>query len=141
MQSLSGAGRSPGVAALNIIDNVIPFIPNEEEKVQTETSKILGSLEGDRIVSLDIPVSATCTRVNVRDGHTLSVSASGPGTLSYQWRKDGIDLAGQTNSFLIISSATPADIGNAAAFLASDDAEYITGTVLPVDGGFRFKDD
>jgi aspartate-semialdehyde dehydrogenase len=76
MQALSGAGRSPGVAALNIIDNLIPFIPKEEEKVQTETSKILGSLEGDRIVSLDIPVSATCTRVNVRDGHTLSVSAS-----------------------------------------------------------------
>jgi aspartate-semialdehyde dehydrogenase len=76
MQALSGAGRSPGVAALNIIDNVIPFIPKEEEKVQSETSKILGSLEGDRIVSLDIPVSATCTRVNVRDGHTLSVSAS-----------------------------------------------------------------
>jgi aspartate-semialdehyde dehydrogenase len=76
MQALSGAGRSPGVAALNILDNVIPFIPKEEEKVQTETSKILGNLEGDRIVLLDIPVSATCTRVNVRDGHTLSVSAS-----------------------------------------------------------------
>lgn len=75
LQALSGAGRSPGVAALDIVDNVIPFVPNEEEKVQRETSKILGRLEGDRIAPLEIPVSATCTRVNVRDGHLLSVTA------------------------------------------------------------------
>ncbi len=74
LQALSGAGRSPGVASLDILDNVIPFIPNEEEKIQRETGKILGRLEGDRIVPLDLPVSATCTRVNVRDGHTESVS-------------------------------------------------------------------
>jgi aspartate-semialdehyde dehydrogenase len=76
LQALSGAGRSPGVVALDVLDNVIPFIPREEEKVQTETCKILGRLEGDRIAPLPIPVSATCTRVNVRDGHTESVSAS-----------------------------------------------------------------
>ncbi len=76
LQALSGAGRSPGVAALDILDNLIPYIPKEEEKVQTETSKILGTLEGDRIAPLEIPVSATCTRVNVRDGHTLCVTAS-----------------------------------------------------------------
>jgi aspartate-semialdehyde dehydrogenase len=52
-----------------VLDNLIPYIPKEEEKVQTETSKILGMLEGDRIRPLDLPVSATCTRVNVRDGH------------------------------------------------------------------------
>jgi len=75
LQALSGAGRSPGVIALDVLDNVIPFIPKEEEKVQTETSKILGSLEGERIVPLDLPVSATCTRVNVRDGHTEAVTA------------------------------------------------------------------
>ena len=75
LQALSGAGRSPGVAALDILDNVIPFIPKEEEKVQRETAKILGRLEGDRIAPLEVAVSATCTRVNVRDGHTLSVSA------------------------------------------------------------------
>jgi len=75
LQALSGAGRSPGVAALDILDNVIPFIPKEEEKVQRETAKILGSLDGDRIAPLEIAVSATCTRVNVRDGHILSVSA------------------------------------------------------------------
>lgn len=76
LQALSGAGRSPGVSSLDILDNVIPYIPKEEEKVQTETAKILGRLEGDRIVPLDLPVSATCTRVNVRDGHTESVNAS-----------------------------------------------------------------
>ncbi len=76
LQALSGAGRSPGVPSLDILDNVIPYIPKEEEKVQTETAKILGNLDGDRIVPLDLPVSATCTRVNVRDGHTESVNVS-----------------------------------------------------------------
>jgi aspartate-semialdehyde dehydrogenase len=76
MQALSGAGRSPGVHALDILDNVIPFIPKEEEKVQRETCKILGALEGDRIVPLDLPVSAHCNRVNVRDGHLECVSAA-----------------------------------------------------------------
>lgn len=75
MQAISGAGRSPGVISLDILDNVIPYIPKEEEKVQSETSKILGSLDGDRIVPLGVPVSAHCNRVNVRDGHTECVSA------------------------------------------------------------------
>ncbi len=75
LQALSGAGRSPGVIGLDILDNVIPFIPKEEEKVQTETCKILGRLDGDRIAPLALPVSATCTRVNVRDGHTEAVTA------------------------------------------------------------------
>ena len=76
MQALSGAGRSPGVAGLDALDNVIPFIPKEEDKVQRETAKVLGRLEGDHIEPLDVIVSATCTRVNVRDGHTESVAAS-----------------------------------------------------------------
>jgi aspartate-semialdehyde dehydrogenase len=76
MQALSGAGRSPGVGAMDALDNILPYIPKEEEKVQTEASKILGTLEGDQIVPLDIPVSATCTRVNVRDGHTICATAS-----------------------------------------------------------------
>jgi aspartate-semialdehyde dehydrogenase len=76
LQALSGAGRSPGVVGLDILDNVIPFIPKEEEKVQRETAKILGRLEGDRIAPLELRVSATCTRVNVRDGHTLTVNAA-----------------------------------------------------------------
>ena len=44
MQALSGAGRSPGVMALDILDNVIPYIPKEEEKVQIETKKIIGQI-------------------------------------------------------------------------------------------------
>ena len=75
MQALSGAGRSPGVHSMDILDNVIPYIPKEEEKVARETCKILGSLEGDRIAPLELPVSAHCNRVNVRDGHTECVSA------------------------------------------------------------------
>jgi aspartate-semialdehyde dehydrogenase len=73
MQALSGAGRSPGVAALDIMDNIIPYIPKEEEKVQVETKKILGKIKGDTIAASDIKVSCTCTRVPVLDGHTESV--------------------------------------------------------------------
>ncbi|HEY3358108.1 MAG TPA: aspartate-semialdehyde dehydrogenase [Polyangia bacterium] len=73
MQSCSGAGRSPGVVALDIIDNVVPFIPKEEDKVQIETRKILGALAGDRITPADFPVSCTCTRVPVLEGHTEAV--------------------------------------------------------------------
>jgi aspartate-semialdehyde dehydrogenase len=73
MQALSGAGRSPGVVALDIIDNVIPYIPKEEEKVQVETKKILGTLVNDSISSSMIKVSCTCTRVPVMDGHTETV--------------------------------------------------------------------
>lgn len=72
MQALSGAGRSPGVIALDILDNVIPYIPKEEEKVQIETKKILGRYDtsSQEISSNDINVSCTCTRVPVSDGHT-----------------------------------------------------------------------
>ena len=72
MQALSGAGRSPGVIALDILDNVIPYIPKEEEKVQIETKKILGRYDDrySRIISNDLKVSCTCTRVPVSDGHT-----------------------------------------------------------------------
>ena len=72
MQALSGAGRSPGVIALDILDNVIPYIPKEEEKVQIETKKILGKYdkESKEISVNDVKVSCTCTRVPVSDGHT-----------------------------------------------------------------------
>jgi aspartate-semialdehyde dehydrogenase len=73
LQALSGAGRSPGVIGLDILDNVIPFIPGEEEKVQRETQKILGTLEDDGIRPAPFAVSCTCTRVNVSEGHTEAV--------------------------------------------------------------------
>ena len=73
MQALSGAGY-PGVASLDIIDNVIPFIGGEEAKVESETLKLLGTMEGNRFRFADIKVSASCNRVNVKDGHLESVS-------------------------------------------------------------------
>ncbi len=76
MQALSGAGRSPGVIGLDILDNVIPFIAGEEEKVQRETQKILGNLAGSSVSTAKFKVSCTCTRVNVREGHTESVFVS-----------------------------------------------------------------
>lgn len=76
MQAMSGAGRSPGVLGLDILDNVIPFIPGEEEKVQRETQKILGAFVGSSIDPARFGVSCTCTRVDVREGHTESVFAS-----------------------------------------------------------------
>jgi aspartate-semialdehyde dehydrogenase len=76
LQAVSGAGRSPGVIALDITDNVIPFISGEEEKVQRETQKILGSLAGDAIQPARFMVSCTCTRVNVLEGHTEAIFVS-----------------------------------------------------------------
>jgi aspartate-semialdehyde dehydrogenase len=76
MQALSGAGRSPGVIGLDILDNVIPFIAGEEEKVQRETQKILGKVGGSSVSPAKFNVSCTCTRVNVREGHTESVFVS-----------------------------------------------------------------
>ena len=73
MQALSGAGRSPGVSAMDILDNIVPYIPKEEEKVEKETLKILGKLSGDAITNAPVTVSCTCTRVNVLEGHTESV--------------------------------------------------------------------
>lgn len=76
MQAMSGAGRNPGVLGLDIIDNVIPHISGEEEKVQKETQKILGALTGGAIQPASFPVSCTCTRVHVLEGHTEAVFVS-----------------------------------------------------------------
>lgn len=73
MQAVSGAGY-PGVPSLDILGNVVPFIKNEEEKMQEEVGKLLGRLSGDRIAMLDAKVSAHCNRVAVEDGHTECVS-------------------------------------------------------------------
>lgn len=77
MQAISGAGY-PGVPALDIVGNVIPFIRNEEPKVESESNKILGEFvqkgSAAKVVPASFIVSATCTRVPVIDGHTLSIS-------------------------------------------------------------------
>src|ERR1041384_7116694 len=72
MQALSGAGY-PGVPSLDATDNVIPFIGGEEEKVEAETRKILGTVNRDEIIDADMKVSAQCNRVNVTDGHMASI--------------------------------------------------------------------
>jgi aspartate-semialdehyde dehydrogenase len=72
MQALSGAGY-PGVASLDITDNVVPYIAQEEQKIEQELGKILGRLEGRTIRRAGLAVSAQCHRVNVVDGHLAAV--------------------------------------------------------------------
>jgi len=73
LQAVSGAGY-PGVASMDIMGNVVPFIGGEEEKMQQETQKIMGEFRGDHIEPLAAKVSAHCNRVAVVDGHTVTVS-------------------------------------------------------------------
>ena len=72
MQALSGAGY-PGVPSLDIIDNVVPFISGEEEKMEAEALKILGTFNGKVVQNADFKLSASCNRVHVKDGHLESV--------------------------------------------------------------------
>src|SRR3954454_2780738 len=74
LQALSGAGY-PGVASLDAVGNVVPYIGGgEEDKIETETLKILGTFERDAVTSAPFVVSATTTRVPVPDGHTAVMS-------------------------------------------------------------------
>lgn len=73
MQALSGAGY-PGVASLDAVDNVIPFIGGEETKLEQEPLKILGRLEGEYVAPADFRISAACNRVATRDGHLETLS-------------------------------------------------------------------
>ncbi|KAN0060585.1 aspartate-semialdehyde dehydrogenase [Thecaphora frezii] len=80
MQAISGAGY-PGVSSLDILDNVVPYISGEEEKIEWETSKILGGLADDKTAfdlhaHSPLKVSAHCNRVPVIDGHLETVSVS-----------------------------------------------------------------
>lgn len=98
LQAVSGAGRSPGVSALDILDNVLPFIAREEGKVEAETRKILGHWQPGQseVEAHPMRLSATCTRVAVLEGHTetVSVSLGRPATLEEvrtalrEWRGD-----------------------------------------------------
>jgi aspartate-semialdehyde dehydrogenase len=73
LQAVSGAGY-PGVPSLDILGNVVPFISGEEEKIESETQKILGSLQGNSVSPHAVIISAQTTRVPVIDGHTESIS-------------------------------------------------------------------
>lgn len=111
MQAVSGAGRSPGVLSLDVTDNVIPYIPGEEEKVQTETLKILGSAIDGRVSPADFKVSCTCTRVNVLEGHTEAVYVStrercDPREVSDSMRRYGshtLDLPSAPKELLVVN--------------------------------------
>ena len=76
MQAVSGAGY-PGVSSMDIIDNVVPYISGEEDKLESEARKILGSINSEATAFSDVQdmkISGTCTRVPVLDGHTAVVS-------------------------------------------------------------------
>ncbi|MCS7115863.1 MAG: aspartate-semialdehyde dehydrogenase [Nitrososphaerota archaeon] len=72
MQAVSGAGF-PGVPSLLIIENVIPYIKDEEEKVRIETLKLLGKFDGEKILDANLKIAASCNRVPTLDGHLESV--------------------------------------------------------------------
>lgn len=73
MQAASGAGY-PGVPSLDLIDNIVPFISGEEDKIATEPLKILGYLNDDEITQAQVDIEATCNRAPLRDGHLEVVS-------------------------------------------------------------------
>ncbi len=94
MQALSGAGY-PGVASLDAVDNVIPYIGGEESKVETEPCKMLGKLNATHVIDAPIKISAHTNRVAVIDGHTVCVSlefdqpigpqAAAQALIDYEW--------------------------------------------------------
>ncbi|MBU1627107.1 aspartate-semialdehyde dehydrogenase, partial [bacterium] len=91
-QAISGAGY-PGVSAMDIIDNVIPYIGDEEPKLEAEPRKILGKLAGNKVIDAPINISSQCIRVNVTDGHFMTVSVK----LAQKTKKD--DIINAINSF------------------------------------------
>ncbi len=72
-QAISGAGY-PGVASLDILDNIVPYVSGDEQKLETETLRMLGTLHKDRVEWLPSILSASCNRVPVVDGHLVNVS-------------------------------------------------------------------
>jgi aspartate-semialdehyde dehydrogenase len=101
LQAISGAGY-PGVASWDILANVIPFIGGgEEEKIETETNKILGTLAQGGVTNHPLKVSAAVTRVPVHNGHTASIS------VSFEQRPDADAIIAAWNSF----RGKPQDLG------------------------------
>ena len=72
MQAVSGAGYN-GVPSMAIVDNLVPYIGSEEEKMETETLHLLGKYDGENVINADFNLSASCHRVPVIDGHTEAV--------------------------------------------------------------------
>jgi aspartate-semialdehyde dehydrogenase len=97
LQAISGAGY-PGVASLDIIDNVVPYIAGEDDKLEVEPKKLLGSMRDGRLELADIRLSAQANRVPVIDGHlaTVSVLLRQPATVAQaiealeEWRPPAV---------------------------------------------------
>lgn len=89
-QAVSGAGY-PGVASLDILDNIVPYVSGDEQKLETETLRMLGKLVGQRVEWLPAKVSASCNRVPVVDGHLVVISVE----LAQQPSMDEVILAWQ----------------------------------------------
>ncbi len=107
MQAISGAGRAPGVSAMDVTDNIIPYIPKEEKKVRIETAKILGKLKDGKIEPADIRVSCTCTRVPVIDGHTESVFVETSKPIDPKSAKESYEEYSKNISIAGLPSAPP----------------------------------
>lgn len=75
MQAISGAGYD-GVSSMAILDNIVPYIGGEEEKMEIEPQKLLGEFDGAQFIDADLTVSAACHRVPVMDGHTEAIWAT-----------------------------------------------------------------
>ncbi|MGD0329256.1 MAG: aspartate-semialdehyde dehydrogenase [Nitrososphaeria archaeon] len=87
MQAVSGAGF-PGVSSLQIIDNIIPYIKDEEEKLVNETKKILGNIRDNFVIENPMLLAASCNRVSVIDGHTESVYIETEGEIDVEEAKN-----------------------------------------------------
>jgi aspartate-semialdehyde dehydrogenase len=92
LQAVSGAGY-PGVPSLDILGNIVPFIAGEEEKLEIEPQKILGSLDGDRVEPHRVVVSAHTTRVPVIDGHSEMIS------VGFDARVTAVDIRAAFDAF------------------------------------------
>jgi aspartate-semialdehyde dehydrogenase len=116
-QSASGAGF-PGIPSLSLLDNIIPFISGEEEKVEKEPLKIFSRLEGQDLVAPSMVVSASCARVPVTEGHLASVSVALKKSVSL----DDIRLAFEGFSSPLASMGLPSAPCRPIHFFAQMDA-------------------
>ena len=126
---LGGAGRRGGVLGLDALENVIPYIPGEEEKVQKETQKILGAIGDGGIRPAQFPVSATCTRVAVLDGHTEAVYVATP----HQFHAENAITAARHGKHVLVEK--PMALG-LDAFLTGEPKEHVMADAR--EGGIHF---
>jgi len=109
MQALSGAGY-PGVASLDATDNVVPFIGGEEEKIEAETLKLLGTIKAEAIEDAPMEVSAQCNRVNVTDGHMASIRVNLAKSVSLDELRNALSSFSSIPQQLRLHSAPPRPI-------------------------------